>query len=201
MNNNREENNSIFIAGKVVEDFTFSYESHGEKFYSSKVEIKRLNDITDILPILVSEKLLDDKIINSSYIIANGQIRTRGIQKSSKFSKSIYVFIQTISSAEKSEINTLKDCNKVTLKGHLCKKPSLRQSKTRTLSDIMLAVNRTHSTSYIPCIAWSRNAIHANKLEIGDLISIEGRFQQREYKKDDKSYFIYEVSVNKLNEE
>lgn len=49
------ENNQVIIMGKIVSDFTFSHEIFGEGFYMVDVEVARLSDSYDIIPLMVSE--------------------------------------------------------------------------------------------------------------------------------------------------
>jgi len=50
-------------------------------------------------------------------------------------------------------------------------------------------------SSYLPCIYWG----DASNLNVGDMISIDGRIQSRDYLKDDIIHTVYEVSIEKLN--
>ena len=43
----------------------------------------------------------------------------------------------------------------------------------REVTDLLLAVNRSHNTSdYIPCITWGRNAQYTKQLPVGNNIKI-----------------------------
>ena len=53
------ENNNIYIAGKIVEECVFSHEVYGEGFYLFKIASERLSDNEDILPVTISERLID----------------------------------------------------------------------------------------------------------------------------------------------
>lgn len=90
--------------------------------------------------------------------------------------------------------------------GHLCKAPTYRTTpQGREVCDIMMAVNRAYGKSdYIPCIVWGRNARFAGRLEAGEHIQIQGRFQSREYAKkisdnEVETRTAYEVSVSKID--
>ena len=54
------QNNQIMIVGKVIEDIKFSHRVYGEGFYTFMVEVPRLSEISDILPVTISERLLAD---------------------------------------------------------------------------------------------------------------------------------------------
>ena len=44
--------NSVKIIGKMVTPLNFSHEIYGEGFYTFEVEVPRLSDSVDILPVL-----------------------------------------------------------------------------------------------------------------------------------------------------
>ena len=53
------ENNQVTIMGEVVSGFTFSHEVFGEGFYMVDVDVKRLSNSRDRIPVMVSERLVD----------------------------------------------------------------------------------------------------------------------------------------------
>ena len=54
-------NNQVTIAGEVVSDFTFSHEIYGENFFLVNIAVSRLSDSCDIIPVMVSDRLMDVK--------------------------------------------------------------------------------------------------------------------------------------------
>ena len=56
------DNNNVEIGGEIVEELKFSHEIFDEKFYKFSIKTKRLSDYEDILPVIISERLvnLDD---------------------------------------------------------------------------------------------------------------------------------------------
>lgn len=55
------DNNQVSIAGEVVSDFTFSHDVFGEGFYVLEVVVSRLSNSFDMIPVMVSERLIDVK--------------------------------------------------------------------------------------------------------------------------------------------
>ena len=53
------ENNQVIIMGEIVDDFTYSHEIFGEAFYMVNIRVERLSDSEDLIPVMVSERLLD----------------------------------------------------------------------------------------------------------------------------------------------
>ena len=71
------ENNQVHLRGKMVTGFSFSHELLGEGFYTAQVTVDRLSEMTDTIPILVSERLIDvtqDYI--GKYVEIRGQFRS-----------------------------------------------------------------------------------------------------------------------------
>ena len=59
------ENNQVTVMGEIVSDFSYSHEIFGEGFYMVDVKVKRLSESYDIIPVMVSERLLD---VTGNYI-------------------------------------------------------------------------------------------------------------------------------------
>ena len=53
------ENNQVVVMGTIVSDFTYSHEIFGEGFYMVDIEVERLSDSTDIIPVMISERLIN----------------------------------------------------------------------------------------------------------------------------------------------
>ena len=53
------ENNKVSVIGEVVSEFTFSHEVFGEGFYIADLAVSRLSDQVDVIPLMISERLLD----------------------------------------------------------------------------------------------------------------------------------------------
>ena len=53
------ENNQVTIMGEVATPFTFSHEVFGEGFYMVSVNVRRLSNSMDRIPLMISERLID----------------------------------------------------------------------------------------------------------------------------------------------
>ncbi len=198
------DNNEVNIIGKIVSNCVFSHEVYGEGFYCFNIEVIRLSEVVDILPITISERLIETEQIKiGDYVSINGQLRSYNSYENKKTRLILTVFARDIRISTLEEANS--NPNKIYLNGYICRTPIYRTTPFgREIADILLAVNRPYSKSdYIPCITWGRNARYVNKLKTGDNIKIWGRIQSRNYqKKIDEDNIItkiaYEVSVSKL---
>lgn len=196
------ENNQVHLRGKMVTGFSFSHELLGEGFYTAQVTVDRLSEVTDTIPIMVSERLID---VTQDYIGKNveirGQFRSYNQYNEEHNRLILHVF------ATKMEILEEEDypINKIYLDGYICKPTVYRKTPLgREISDVLLAVNRSyHKSDYIPCICWGRNARYASSLEVSSHLQMEGRIQRREYSKrisetETESRTAYEVSVGSM---
>ena len=202
MNYVSEKNNTVHISGEIVSDATFSHEVYGEGFYELLVKVMRLSGQADLLPITVSERLIEGAMLEKGkHISANGQFRSYNKLENGKSRLMLTVFIREIVEDESDG----KNPNSIVLSGYICKPPVYRTTPfNREIADILIAVNRAYNKSdYIPCIAWGRNARFVKNLAVGDKVAIAGRIQSREYQKkfsetDIRTMTAYEVSVSKL---
>lgn len=195
-------NNQVHLRGKMVTGFSFSHELLGEGFYTAQVTVDRLSEVTDTIPIMVYERLIDvtqDYI--GKYVEIRGQFRSYNQYNEEHNRLILHVF------ATKMEILEEEDypINKIYLDGYICKPTVYRKTPLgREISDVLLAVNRSyHKSDYIPCICWGRNARYASSLEVSSHLQMEGRIQRREYSKrisetETESRTAYEVSVGSM---
>ena len=198
------ENNQVTIMGKVATEFSFSHEVFGEGFYMVEVEVKRLSNSEDRIPLMISERLIDvTQDYTGEYIMVHGQFRSYNRHEEQKNRLVLSVLVREISFMEEEPDGT--KTNSIWLDGYICKELIYRKTPLgREIADILIAVNRPYGKSdYIPCIAWGRNARFAAGFEVGAHIQINGRIQSREYTKrindeESEKRVAYEVSVSKI---
>ncbi len=207
MNDKQMQSNYIKIVGNIFSDLEFSHEVFGEKFYEFLMEVPRLSDTKDILPVIISERIINDINMDiGNFIVIEGQFRSYNRYEDTCNKLLLRVFVRDIYVPDEEELEEMKrHPNEVFLNGYLCKETKFRTTPFgREITDMLIAVNRSYNKSdYIPCIAWGRNARYCEKLEVGDHIKLWGRIQSRRYQKknEHESYetkTAYEVSVTKL---
>ena len=200
------DNNQVSIAGEVVNDFVFSHDVFGEGFYILDVSVSRLSNSYDIIPIMISERLIDIKSdLKGKFVEILGQFRSYNRHEDNKNRLVLSVFAREIKVYEEDENTDAVKPNHIFLDGYVCKQPVYRKTPLgREIADILLAVNRPYGKSdYIPCICWGRNARFAENFTVGGHIQVWGRIQSREYQKkiSENEYekrVAFEVSVSKL---
>ena len=171
--------NQITLRGTLLSLPHFSHENHGKRFYRFTLEVPRLSGAADVLPVMVSEEILDTAVAAGDSLAVTGQIRTFNSRGIAGRRLLISVYAETL------EVCSGLPENEVLLTGALCKPPVYRSTPFgREICDMMLAVNRAFGKSdYIPCIAWGRNAQYASRFHVGDRVHMTGRLQSREYQK------------------
>lgn len=200
----KSDNNKVMLAGKIVAPIKFQMEHKGEAFYRTILQVKRQSGHCDLIPLLLSERLLDDmKNYEGQLVCVNRQFRSYNSHEQTKTCLLLHAFVKELDILDSDE--EAGSMNEIFLQGFLCKAPVYRKTPLgREIADVLLAVNREYRrTDYIPCIVWGRNARFVSRLKVGDQIQVTGRIQSREYEKMEASEKVkkraYEVSVFRLN--
>lgn len=194
------QNNRVLVTGKVISEPEFSHEMMGEGFYDLAIAVKRLSGQDDIVPLTISERLMDgvDFSVGATLGVV-GQFRSYNKFVGERSKLVLRVFVRELTEPNEDNPNIIE------LEGFICKQPVYRQTPfKREIADMLIAVNRAYNKSdYIPAIAWGRNARYAGSLEVGSKIHVAGRIQSRVYQKQLEDGEIeertaYEVSISKL---
>lgn len=201
------ENNQVQITGVVVSNYEYSHEIYGEGFYQVMVEIPRLSDNVDTIPVMVSERLVNINENNTGLIVTlKGQYRSYNKHERDGNRLILYVFAREIEFVD--DIAESAKTNQILLDGYICKKPNYRKTPLhREICDFLLAVNRPYGKSdYIPCICWGRNARFVGDMGVGQKLWVVGRIRSREYIKripmeggfEEEQRVCYEASISKV---
>lgn len=198
-NGSYENNNNVLIKGKIVKLPSYSHTVMGEGFFEMFVEVKRLSDETDVLPVTISERLIDGFKLGDELGII-GQFRSYNKLEGEKSKLMLTIFVK-----ELVDPNDITAVNQINMIGYICKEPIYRTTPFgREICDVLIAVNRAYNKSdYLPCIAWGRNARFVKDLSIGEKLEVQGRIQSRKYQKktdsgDFESRIAYEISLSSV---
>ncbi len=197
------DNNTITLTGTVETEVQFSHSVLDEKFYSFMLRVPRLSDNDDILPITLSERQLDHILLGvGNKVKVKGQLRSYNKYTETKTRLILTVFAKGIAPALPDDDT---NPNEIFVNGFICKTPIYRRTPFgREITDLIVAVNRAFNRSdYIPAIAWGKNAVYSENLEIGSNVMLWGRLQSRNYNKrisEDETEVrtAYELSITKI---
>lgn len=199
MNNSYDNNNNVIIKGKIVKLPVYSHTVMGEGFFEMFVEVKRLSDEVDLLPVTISERLIEGFKLGDEVAIS-GQFRSYNKLEGDKSKLMLTIFVKELLNP-----NEIQTVNQICMVGYLCKEPIYRKTPFgREICDCLLAVNRAYNKSdYLPCIAWGRNARFVKDLGVGEKLEVQGRIQSRKYQKkisdtEVETRVAYEISLSSV---
>lgn len=201
MNYEQMENNKAILSGVIVKEPEYSHDVLGEGFYETEIEVRRLSDQTDTIPVTISERLLGEgEIEEGSEVCFSGQFRSYNKSEEGKSRLVLSFFVREILPVSEENPNMIE------IRGYVCKESVYRTTPfNREICDMLIAVNRAYNKSdYLPCIAWGRNARFAKNIPVGERVKITGRIQSRPYQKQLPSGDVitktaYEVSIGRIS--
>ena len=121
------ENNQVVIMGTIAGGFTYSHEIFGEGFYMVDVEVQRLSDSTDLIPLMVSERLMDvTRDYTGTMVMVTGQFRSYNRHEEKKNRLILSVFAREVEMIE--EMGESAKSNQIYLDGYICKEPIYRKT-------------------------------------------------------------------------
>ena len=198
--------NTLTLTG-MVSSMIKSHDFQGENFFRVEIEVARLSENVDILPVIVSEKLLyNNQIAVGQLVTIVGQVRTKNHKEEDETRSKLLVFgyVKDLAGISEDDLFAIDIKNKVEIVGYICKPPIHRVTPLEwVITDLHVACNRQYGKSdHVPCVAWGTNAKMARNLKVGDKVKLTGRFQSRNYfrKSDDDNTknTTYEVSISQL---
>ena len=97
MDTNYSDNNHLVLVGKVTSEKRFSHETYGEKFYIFDMEVSRLSDTTDIIPVTASERIINDELLTiGNKLVIKGQFRSYNNPEGGRSKLVLMVFAREI---------------------------------------------------------------------------------------------------------
>lgn len=204
----RNENNYVRVAGIIEGTPEFNHAVYGENFYTIFIRINRISNNFDVLPLTISERLVDiESLVDGMAVEACGQFRSYNKDAGDGRKHLVLsIFVQELSELEDFD-ETADSVNQIEICGYLCKEPKYRKTPLgREICDALFAVNRPYGKSdYLPSILWGRNAQYFSTKTVGEHFVIKGRIQSREYQKklsedEFETRTAYEISVSQFEE-
>lgn len=183
--------NSIVLSGVAGSDPVFLYPENRSVGFT--LEVMRDSGVYDRIAVRAGVPAAKD-IKAGDRLSLSGRIITENHPQDTE--KRLEIYVAAVSFSDFSGFE-----NEVHVTGFICKKPLYRRTPSgREVCEVVLAVSGG-GVSYIPCIAWGDDARALVKLKTGDLMSLEGRLQSREYRKRTENgnivYTVCEVSISR----
>ena len=131
------ENNRVSIVGEIVSEFRYSHEVFGEGFYMVDVSVDRLSELTDTIPLMVSERLVDvTQDYTGRLVEVSGQFRSYNRHEGTRNKLVLSIFVR-----EWEEVEENLDAgrtNQIFLDGFICKPPITEKHRLEEKSQIYL---------------------------------------------------------------
>ena len=185
--------NEVILSGHIVENFKFHHFC-GIKIFEGKIEIERRSGAKDVLILQISERRLKETVSlkEGDGIIIFGELRTYRYMGTER---TCYTFNPDMT-------------NQVKISGTIVKKGTLRitQFSGTNVTEAIIASksNNGYQHAYVPVIFWDEMAEEVFfNYKVGSEITIQGRFQSRDYVKKPKGgsaelKTTFEVSANRI---
>jgi primosomal replication protein N len=197
--------NRVYLKG-IIKNIEYSHTIDGVVFNKASLIVKRHDGREDIL--ILKFKQFSVNFKDNTEIELTGNLRSYSQQVDGKHKVEIYVF----SYFDDISVETDDIRNIVDIDGRICRKDTLRTTKGgKHYIHFILANNIETDTnqklnSYIPCVAWGKLAKYVDRdLKVGNFITIAGKLQSREYKKnsdnDVEIRVAHELMVDTIKED
>lgn len=179
--------NNIKLKG-VLTNIEYSHVIQDIEFNKAKLIVRREDGKEDILNIRF--KKFSNPYQENQEVTLTGNVRSYSSKLDDGKNKvELYIFTYfdqpELNEQDQEEINHLE------IDGRICKIEPLRTTKNGKhnihfilANNMLVSDGKKKLNSYIPCIAWGKEAIALSKMSVNDILSIKGELHSREYKKN-----------------
>lgn len=188
--------NKIELQG-IIKNIESSHKIGDVEYYKANLLVTKENKKEDLLNLKFKRFSCNYK--ENDKISLVGNVRTFSQKKEDGTNKvEVYVFTYFDLPEDESIVN------EADIEGIICKSNGLRKTRNgKDVLDFILVNSMNNLNSYIPCVAWGKEAKEISKMNIGDNLHIKGQLVSREYKKmvNDKDFEIkiaHEINVNDI---
>lgn len=205
--------NSLTLYGKVIsneKEYEFVNKSGKTMvFYKIILECLRNQDgsVIDLIPVIVGYPMAKRIQVND-HLLVSGSVSSRKSQdEDGKNIIETFLFATKAHYVLEEDYKEVATRNEHLINGIITRVPKIRQiNKGQKIASFVVAIHRNQSGSpkivsdYIQCVAWNELADYVSSFEIGDKVSLCGRFQSRTYTtKEDKTRTIQEVVLTEAS--
>ena len=178
--------NKIVLKG-LLTNIQSSHEINNIEFCKANLLVKRTDGKEDLINLRF--KKFSNPYEDNQEVHLNGNLRSYSTKlPDGKNKVDLYVF--TYFDVPGTNENDQEDVNRVEIDGRICKIDSLRVTQNGKhnihfilANNLIVSDGAKKLNSYIPCIAWGRDAIELSKLSINSQLKVVGELHSREYKK------------------
>ena len=184
--------NYVTLVGRLTDNISEEFTTpDGKKFITAQLVVKRISGIEDYVMLTIPSHY-------KNILPYDDKLMVRGVYRTYNFDGHL---IQRVFVKEWGIIDPVNDdVNQFIFTGTIVNIKPLRESpQGKVILDIVVAINSTNRSAYVPCVVWGNSARYLSDSPVGTRISCTARLQSRLYEKiiDDIKHtrMAYEVSV------
>ena len=188
--------NKVRLRGTIISFCEYFFSTRGDEYYKIQVEVKRKSGNVDIVPVVMPRRNIDPSAdYRGLRIDLEGTVQTKHMDTH----LNMYVYSTNASIYYSNEDNE-EDINDVFFSGVL-KDKNFRKTSLKKIDIVDVyflskyTKNKKKIEYYFPCIAWYNIARDINNLPLETSIIAQGRFQSKNYVKNDEEKVAYELSL------
>lgn len=175
--------NKIVLIGRIISDIVVNKEKQRIEFV---IDVRRRSEVTDkIKCYMYIDKLatLSNILVSKHLLRFSGRLCSEDYFDESNIRHlNLFMYAFSVEDYENKEVDST---NEVTITGIIRRKSNPRYTpKKIKICDILISCNSAKDrTEYIPVIFWNSMVDKIQLCEVGDAITVSGRFQSRCYTK------------------
>lgn len=171
----------------ILKNIEYSHTIHSVEFYKADLLVPRKNGTEDLINIRF--KRFSNPYKENQLVTLTGNLRSYSSKlPEGKNKVDLYVFTYFDSPELLADDTEIEEVNSFELDGRICKIEDLRITKSGKcnihliLANNLIVSNGTKKlNSYIPCIAWGKEAQELSKLSVNTKLKLKGELHSREY--------------------
>lgn len=192
-------NNTVALVGRMLSVSKKTKRIYGMNLYTVIMEVPRMSEVCDTVMVMVPEDKMDGvrETKHGQTLMVIGKIQTHRNQTNGR----VHLFVLAELAWHAEQFAEFQ--NDVSVRGIIASNPVVRETpKGRKVADVILRVPSEFTEgkwSFVPVVCWGAVAEKVEKLKIGNIIEIMGRYQSRPYNKKEngeiKNKMAFEISV------
>lgn len=195
--------NQIKLAGMIKGNITLDHVYNREYFYRFTLVTTRQSGIQDDIIVVFPDSIFNaSNLSNYNCCHVIGSIKSHSVYDD-KGNKTMLVYVSPTKIIP--TLDLWSSHNSARIEGEIFSNSGFRLTpQGKEITNFVVKCGNKEKSDYIPCVAWNNNALKIDKMNMGDKIILNGRFQSRNYKKVineiAETRTTYELSIESIEQ-